>query len=247
LDDFKAKIIELEPKAAAQPPETPPQNAPSPAKTTNSTNGIALITFTKPPRTTHPWKTGIVTTLFWIGEGSAASSAWNAKWTETNNGTDSPDTRNGYASGNHASTLNPFYVALPFNDLAFPDKARQWLPPGWYRQHRGGKSVSACKDRWVEINNVEGRVCFAQWEDVGPLRNDHAEYVFGHERPADTHAGLSISPAVRNYLGIEGKSGITSWRFVEDEDVMPGQWLKLDEQAVMFRALHEQKTSTLVH
>ena len=68
------------------------------------------------------------------------------------------------------------------------------------------------------IKNAQGRSCFAQWEDVGPLRYDHAEYVFGDERPiglGDDHAGLDVSPAVAQYLGITGKNRITSWRFVD--------------------------------
>ncbi len=34
-----------------------------------------------------------------------------------------------------------------------------------------------------------------------------------------------------------------SWRFVDDEDVPPGQWLKYDEQAVIYTALHQLKNS----
>ena len=85
-------------------------------------------------------------------------SAWTEKWTK----------RNGYASGKHASSVNPFYVALPFNDVAFPEKARRWLPAGWYQRPEEGKPMSACKDRWVMIKNENGDVCYAQWEDVGP-------------------------------------------------------------------------------
>ena len=192
--------------------------------------------------------------MFWIGEGDTPishttneQSSWDEDWRENNHGSDSPYNRNGYAAGGHASTLNPFYVALPFNDLAFPDKARRYLPDGWFRRPKDGKQVSACKDRWVEIKNAKGDVCYAQWEDVGPLRYDHAEYVFGSERPiglGDNHAGLDVSPAVAEYLGIDHKDRpVTSWRFVDDEDVRPGAWLKLDEQAVLYTALHQLKTS----
>jgi hypothetical protein len=202
----------------------------------------------------YPWKLNIITTIFWIGEGSTpissttnVESSWDEDWRANNHGSDSPNDRNGYASGSHASTLNPFYVALPFNDLAFPDKTRRWLPDGWYRRARDGKQVSACKDRWVEIKNSRGDICYAQWEDVGPLRYDHAEYVFGPERPiglGDDHAGLDVSPAVAEYLGIDHKDhATTSWRFVDDEDVRPGAWLKLDEQAVLYTALHQLKNT----
>lgn len=226
----------------------------SPSRTASPSSDFVFTNFTKKTKNIYPWKTGIITTEFWIGEGSTpvssttnVQSSWDEDWLPNNHGSDSPYNRNGYASGSHASTLNPFYIALPFNDLAFPDKAREWLPAGWYRRPKDGKQVSACKDRWVWIKNAQGRSCFAQWEDVGPLRYDHAEYVFGSERPiglGDDHAGLDVSPAVAQYLGIDGKNRITSWRFVDDEDVRPGPWLLLDEQAVLYTALHQLKTSS---
>jgi hypothetical protein len=213
---------------------------------------FVFTNFTKKYKNTYPWKTNIITTEFWIGEGSTPissttnmSSAWDLDWRESNSGSDSPNDRNGYASGRHASTVNPFYVALPFNDLAFPDKAREWLPRGWYRPPRDGKQVSACQDRWVEIKNGQGDVCYAQWEDVGPLNYEDAEYVFGDERPiglGSDRAGLDVSPAVAEYLNINDRNRTTSWRFVDDVDVRPGAWLKLDEQAVLYQALHQLKT-----
>ncbi|MCE0496610.1 MAG: hypothetical protein LV481_01500 [Methylacidiphilales bacterium] len=242
MDDCKSKILELQSMAAAQPPEAPIPGALSPAQAMNSTNDFVFTTFTKKVQASYPWRKDIVTTEFWIGEpGSTASSAWDKDWVSSNNGADSPTDRLGYLPAAHAPTVNPFYVALPFNDLAYPDKARRWLPEGWERQPRDGKQVSVCKDRWVEIKNEKGNICYAQWEDVGPLRNDHAEYVFGDERPGpDAYAGLNVSPAVAKYLHIdlEGKNQKTSWRFVDAEDVPPGYWLKYDEEAVIFAAMH---------
>jgi hypothetical protein len=227
-----------------------PPNRPPPSPLTN----FNFTSTAKRYKNTYPWKTNIITTLFWIGEGSTpissttnVQSSWDEDWLSNNRGSDSPYDRNGYASGGHASTLNPFYCALPFNDLAFPDKARRWLPNGWYRHPEDGKQVSACKDRWVEIKNAKGDVCYAQWEDVGPLRYDHAEYVFGNERPTglgDDHAGLDVSPAVADYLNLNDHNRTMSWRFVDAEDVRPGAWLKLDEQAVIFKALHQMKSSS---
>jgi hypothetical protein len=200
---------------------------------------------------TYPWKTNIITTVFWIGEGGSTlssttniQSAWDMNWIHHNGGTDDPDEMSkmsGYSSLTHASTLNPFYIALPFNDLAYPEKAERWLPPGWYKPtHHGEKPVSACQGRWIEIKTRSGRVCYAQWEDVGPLVSDHAEYVFGPERPDTlTRAGLDVSPAVAKYLGFDS-TALTSWRFVDDTDVQPGMWLRYDEQAILFQALKEQ-------
>jgi hypothetical protein len=103
------------------------------------------------PGRSYPWKTGIVTTVFWIGENGGSGnerSAWNPHWTRDNGGADDQYDLSGYASAKHASTLNPFYVSLPFNDLAHPDMAARWLPTGWSATS-GNKGASTCKDRWV--------------------------------------------------------------------------------------------------
>ena len=212
-------------------------------------DNFVFTNFRSHPRNNYPWKMGIYTTIFWIGEGGTTisstdnvESAWDQDWRSNNGGSDTPNDREGYMPANHAARMNPFYVALPFNDLAFPDKARRWLPAGWTRPPKDGKQVSACKDRWVEIKNEQGETCYAQWEDVGPLRYDHAEYVFGDERPDTlTHAGLDVSPAVADYLNINGKNCMTRWRFVDDADVPPGYWLKYDEEALIFKAMHDIK------
>jgi hypothetical protein len=245
---FPASVIPL--TSASPGNYSPPYSTPS--RTTSPPTDFVFTNFTRRTTMTYPWKHDIITTEFWIGEGGSSisstdniGSAWDEHWRSTNRGNDDPDDRNGYASADHASTVNPFYVALPFNDLAFPDKAHDWVPRSWHRPNQDGKQVSACKDRWVCIKSAGGRLCFAQWEDVGPLRTDHAEYVFGDDRPNTyTRAGLDISPAVAKYLGIdENHKAITSWRFVDDLDVPPGAWLKYDEQAVIFTAMHQLRNA----
>jgi hypothetical protein len=233
------------------------QTKPATSMVSSMTPGLAAIptSYASPKEhkktNVYPWKRNIITTMFWIGEGGSSlsdttqeSSAWIQDWRAANGGLDNPD-RKGYLDTRHVATVNPFYVALPFNDLAYPDKARRWVPPNWHRPNRDGKQVSACKDRWIEIKNGQGQRCFAQWEDVGPLRSDHAEYVFGDERPDTlTRAGLDLSPAVAKYLGIDGEHrSTTSWHFVDDEDVEPGPWLRLDEQALLYAAMKELRNS----
>jgi hypothetical protein len=69
---------------------------------------------------------------------------------------------------------------------------------------RDGQSV--LKGRWSAIRHAN-KVCYAQWEDVGPFRTDHWQYVFGNERPRPNRnhdAGLDVSPAVRDYLSLDG-------------------------------------------
>jgi hypothetical protein len=115
---------------------------------------------------------------------------------------------------------------------AYPELARKWVPADWFRKPHNGKPVSACKDRWIEIKNQAGRICYAQWEDVGPSFADDASYVFGPDAVrSQARYALDVSPAVAKYLGVN-KSDMTSWRFVEAADVQPGLWLRYHEQAV---------------
>jgi hypothetical protein len=191
------------------------------------------------------WRRNIVTTVFWIGQGrviptSATNykSAWDRKWEGNYGGKDDPKNRAGFVPSDFAATLNPFYVALPFNDIAHPELARKWIP--WW-QNGLGRWVTQCKGRWVEIRNQKGESCFAQWEDVGPFVTDDAEYVFGTARPkAQNGAGLDVSPAVRDYLGLTGRD-LTDWRFVEPHEVSPGPWIKYGEQAIIFSALKKKE------
>jgi hypothetical protein len=235
IDSCKSSIQYLQTQMAAQlnPTPTSPSSQPAPLP-------ASFTTAPQAPRTAFQWKTAILAERFYIGEAKHEANEWNKGW-NTSSLKDDPDNRNGFASGDHASTINPFYVALPFNDLAYPDKAKQYLPLAWQQSAKNGKSV--CQHRWVEIKMEDGfgHICYAQWEDVGPLRNDHVEYLFGPERPdTGNRAGIEVSPAVAAYLGFSNIKGPINvrWRFIDDNDVPPGQWLKLDEEAVIYNALH---------
>ncbi len=120
---------------------------------------------------------------------------------------------------------NPFYVALPYNDVTrgqFKPEAALVIP--WFKQANtpvAGESV--CKGRWVAVRKGN-RVAYAQWEDCGPFRTDHFQYVFQNERPKpnlNRGAGLDVSPAVRDYLGLQS-TDVTDWQFVEVRDVPAG-------------------------
>ncbi|MCS7064095.1 MAG: hypothetical protein NZM04_08675 [Methylacidiphilales bacterium] len=195
------------------------------------------------------WKKNILTTVFWIGQGrviptSATNymSAWDRQWQWNYGGKDDPQNRAGFVPREFAATLNPFYVALPFNDVAYPELARKWVP--WWQEGLG-RWVSQCKGRWVEIRNKKGESCFAQWEDVGPFVTNDAEYVFGTARPkAKNGVGLDVSPAVRDYLGLTGRD-LTDWRFVEAHEVPPGPWIKYGEQAIIFSALKRKEAKKI--
>lgn len=181
----------------------------------------------------HSWKQNIVTTVFWIGEEADRSnpvpnteSAWDFSWGRHYGGYDSPTQRINFNPATFIPNQNPFYVALPYNDVSHghtKSEAAQLIP--WFRSSfvRDGQSV--CKDRWVAIRHGN-KTCYAQWEDVGPFRVDHWQYVFGNERPCPNRnhgAGLDVSPAVRDYLGMSG-TAVCDWKFVDLLEVPNGPW-----------------------
>lgn len=183
----------------------------------------------------YPWKLSIVTTIFWIGERAGGNnpvpnyrSSWDAAWASSYGGYDNPDpaTRRNFVPVNFVPRQNPFYVALPYNDVEgghTKSEAAQVIP--WFKSAfvRDGQTV--LKSRWVAIRHGN-RICFAQWEDCGPFRTDHWQYVFGNERPRpnlNQGAGLDVSPGVRDYLGL-GNKDLCDWKFVEFREVPPGPW-----------------------
>ena len=185
----------------------------------------------------YPWHRNIMTTIFWIGERPTARnpvpnnrSAWDANWARNYGGYDNPDTRyrdpRTYAPRGFFPRQNPFYCALPYCDVSrgnTKSEVKKVVP--WFRDcfEKEGKSV--LKGRWVAIHHG-GRTVFAQWEDCGPFRTDHWQYVFGNERPRpnlNRGAGLDISPAARDYLGM-GKNDICDWKFVDAASVPDGPW-----------------------
>lgn len=201
----------------------------------------------------HPWKKNIVTTYFWIGQGSSGynsmtnyKSAWDGSWTKNYGGEDCPKSRlkKDYMGSislpeTFAPTLNPFYIALPYNDIKYPQMSKKYIP--WWDHELWKKYPyrSQVKGRWVMIE-YKGKVCFAQWEDVGPFRYDHARYIWGNERPQiHNKAGLDVSPAVRDYLGLTGLDK-TNWRFVEEDEVPYGPWIKYAEQAILYSAIKSE-------
>jgi len=182
-----------------------------------------------------PWKIGIVTTVFWVGERPTAnnpvsndSSSWDPNWLSNYGGYDDPNSksRKDFIPMNFLPRQNPFYVALPYNDVEgghTKREAKDVIP--WFKDAfvRDGQSI--LKGHWLVIRRGN-RVCYAQWEDCGPFCTDHWQYVFGDERPKvnlNQNAGLDVSPAVRDYLGLSDID-VCDWKFVEVHEVPPGPW-----------------------
>ena len=180
------------------------------------------------------WRRGITATVFWIGEEASErnptanhASVWDPNWETNYGGIDHPGSRNGYLPLAFQPRLNPFYIALPFNDLGFsfsPDNQRSEIFPWhWTAPQESGSSI--CKGQWLAIH-YRGKVCYAQWQDSGPFHNDDWKYVFGGESPKPNpngHAGIEVSPAVRDFLVI--RSGYrVSWKFAKQKDIPTGPW-----------------------
>jgi hypothetical protein len=202
------------------------------------------------------WKSQIVTTVFWVGEKPSGNnpvpnrvSSWDKEWTKNYGGVDDPDPahRSNYVPVKFTPRQNPFYCALPYNDKAHTGhrpEAPRVVP--WFNEAYQGPAVSTCKDRWVAIHKGN-RTVYAQWEDAGPFRTDHWQYVFGNERPKpnlNKGAGLDVSPAVRDYLGLQ-PTDVTDWRFVDFSEVPRGPWSTLGENNT-FVINDRKKGATLV-
>lgn len=186
------------------------------------------------PTSSYPLHENITATVFWVGEGADNSndfihnraSAWMTDWVAAYGGIDDPENRCSYRPCAFTPKENPFYFALPFNDYdddgVKSASALRQIP--WYTGTIP-ENTSIIKNRWIEVRH-DNQVAYAQWEDVGPFGEDDATYVFGTARPSEPRAGLDLSPALADYLTIDGR-GVVSWRFVDSSNVPKGEWTKI--------------------
>ena len=247
--------------------DKPPKAAPPATATALTAPAATAITFTPAlvsapapavSQDRYPWKREIVTTTFWIGEKPAKNnpvpnhaSSWDENWAKNYGGTDTPDKdgRTDFRPADFVPGQNPFYVALPYNDIqsdGHKPEAAKIIP--WFKADCKGPGKTVCKGRWIAIR-FKDRVTYAQWEDCGPFRTDHASYVFGNERPKpnlNKGAGLDVSPAVRDYLGMND-TDVTDWKFVDFDEVPPGPWSKYGDNNtfVINKRLNEERTAEL--
>jgi hypothetical protein len=193
-------------------------------KTPTATTTAQLATTT----ITYPIHSNINATTFWAGEGATADNAyisnvpsyWDEQWKTHFGGVDSPNNRNGYLPAAFTPKENAFYFALPYGEFgksALKDNAKQVY---WYHPVTDGESL--LKNRWVKITSGK-TVVYAQWEDVGPFNEDDINYVFGTAKPSYAKAGIDLSPASSDYLGMKDNA-VVSWQFVSTSDVPAGPW-----------------------
>lgn len=175
----------------------------------------------------------ITSTVFWAGEGADASngyianeaSAWDEQWAAHYGGLDNPSKRSGYYPAGFTPKENPFYVALPYNDISASSARKKSAINCLTYAANKEKNYSWCKNIWVKIRHNQ-KIVYAQWEDVGPFEEDDVNYVFGRTMPKNkfgAHAGIDVSPAVRDYLGLNDVDKV-DWSFVLAEDVRAGPW-----------------------
>jgi len=219
----------------------------TPVASTTEKVTITPITLTVPPvAVTQEKTTPVITTtlpdphkyttatIFWVGEKSGPengfisnkASAWDQEWQKHFGGVDSPDCRDGFYPCEFVPKENPFYIALPYNDIdesgKQKDSARD-IP--WYENKQNN---SILKNHWVEVS-YEDKICYGQWEDVGPFESDDFNYVFGQSDPKNEFglkAGIDLSPALRDCLEMRGNATV-GWKFVDSQDVAIGPWLEI--------------------
>jgi hypothetical protein len=164
----------------------------------------------------YPIHENISVTLFWAGEEASSEnnfisnmqSAWDEKWKE------------------HSVDENPFYFALPYNDLDLDGERKSNSENiSWHGKRNWSNLESICKNQWIRIIK-ENNTAYAQWEDAGPFGEDDFNYVFGNSLPKskiNNNAGLDVSPAVHDYLNLQDIDSV-SWQFVNFSDVPEGPW-----------------------
>lgn len=200
-------------------------------------------------RVLYPWKQFVTCTVFWIGETPTDrnptpnnKSSWDQQWQANFGGFDDPNPANRIANfttgefrpKNFIPKLNPFYIALPYNDVqgwrAHKPEASRVIP--WFSRMRPEPGQTVCKGRWIQIYRG-GRSCYGQWEDCGPWETDDWEFVFGNKPPKTTQngaAGIDLSPAIRDYLNLKSGDKV-HWRFVESGQVPYGPWKKYGQSS----------------
>lgn len=196
---------------------------------------VVQLLLDKPERrnsSSYPWHHNVTATVFWVGEEADQSngfihnnsSTWVRDWVGAFGGVDDPNSRCGYAPCGFVPHENPFYAALPYNDLQPNCQPKDSQASIYWFQGNTPAGQSLLKNRWIEIKNGN-QVAYAQLQDAGPFGEDDVNYVFGHARPKEKRAGLDLSPAAANYISLNMK-GEVSWRFVDEHQVPDGDWKK---------------------
>lgn len=209
----------------------------------------------EPKTNKYPLHKNIWTTYFYIGEPesedngyiSNVHSAWDERWVEHFGGIDDPECR-GYSEEDSDNLYypyyqyypckfvpkeNPFYCALPYGEVDDEGRKDNIAIVPWYNEKDNDleddiiadDDMSIIKNRWIKVMFKE-KAAYCQCEDVGPGESDDVNYVFGTSQPLHSNSGLDVSPAMKDYLGMDGHD-IADWQFVDEEDVPEGPWTEI--------------------
>ena len=238
--DTVEEFVSSEPLPVAIEESAPAPESPAPKNSSTTQGDQDVSPKTVPPvvSSRYPIHKNITTTFFWAGEEAGKDnknisnlpSAWDEQWVKHFGGVDDPDKRSGFFPAKFAPKENPFYFALPYNDFDDNGKRKQEvysLIP-WAKEKTWGQLESVCKNRWIKI--IKGdKAAYAQWQDVGPFKEDDKNYVFGTADPKskiNNNAGLDVSPAVNQYLGLADIDK-ADWQFIDASAVPDGPWKKV--------------------
>jgi peptidoglycan/LPS O-acetylase OafA/YrhL len=192
----------------------------------------------------YPLHRGVPATVFRIGalvpgrgaDGQSLQSGWDRDWALHYGGCDGHGVPGVACRSDLAERTgpdwfpvdavpqeNPYYVGLPYNDLldAADRAAVPWAGDPGYAEHRGDRTFSLLKNRWVRVTGPAGS-CDAQVEDTGPGPQD-APYVLGSAAPAHDPA-INLGPALAACVGLRdtGAGARVDWSFVAVP--RPGPW-----------------------
>lgn len=181
----------------------------------------------------YPVHPDIVASMFYVGESGTSdngfipnrASTWDEQWQVHYGGVDSPTRRGDWRPSGFTPKQNPFYVALPYNDLNGNDERKASAHSIYWSEPQTPGEHSFVKNRWIEIC-YQQKCAYGQWEDAGPFGEDDVAYVFGTARPANDQgleAGIDVSPALNDYLGLNGDAKVR-WRFIDGAAVPAGPW-----------------------
>jgi hypothetical protein len=200
----------------------------------------------------YPLHTGVQTTWFNVGgvddphggqETQNVASAWDPQWSTHFGGCDGtgpvgpqciPEQRvaaNDWFPQHMTPKENPFYVAVPFDDVndavaAANRGAIPWVHDPGYAGLLAQPGTSVLKNRWVAVTGPAGLTCYAQVEDAGPGYYHDFGYVFTAAAPVH-RPSLDVSPSVFSCIGGNLNDGVTTttWRFVDTPPA--GPWTRV--------------------
>src|SRR6266480_476540 len=115
----------------------------------------------------------------------------------------------------------------PSENNPVPNRASSW-DKNWTRNYGGFDDPNPShRSNYIPVKFTPRQnpfYCALPYSDKA--NTDHWQYVFGDERPKpnlNKGAGLDVSPAVRDYLGLN-ETDVTDWKFVDFREVPRGPW-----------------------